>query len=60
MRLAGIGREISFNDYQSSRGARGGRQDRNVILETDRPAPPEFVTGEPGSDSSSGPLPLHR
>ena len=39
VRLAGIGREISYNDYQGNRGARGGRQDRNVILATDRPPP---------------------
>ena len=40
-RLASIGREIAFNDYQQSRdGPRGGRQDRNVILPTDRPPPP--------------------
>lgn len=39
-RLAAIGREIGYNDYQGDRGARGGRQDRNVILPTDRPPPP--------------------
>jgi hypothetical protein len=39
-RLAGIGREIAYNDYQGDRGARGSRQDRNVILPTDRPPPP--------------------
>ena len=39
-RLAGIGREIGYNDYQASRAARGERQDRNVILPTDRPPPP--------------------
>jgi hypothetical protein len=38
-RLAAIGREIAYNDYQGDRGARGGRQDRNVILPTDRPPP---------------------
>jgi hypothetical protein len=38
-RLASIGREIAYNDYQGDRGARGGRQDRNVILPTDRPPP---------------------
>jgi hypothetical protein len=32
VRLAGIGREIAYNDYQGSRTARGGREDRNVIL----------------------------
>ena len=40
VRLAGIGREIAYNVYQSGRAARGGRQDRNVILATDRPPPP--------------------
>ena len=38
--LAAIGREIAYNDPQGDRGARGGRQDRNVILPTDRPPPP--------------------
>ena len=38
-RLASIGREIAYNDYQGSRGARGERQDRNVILPTGK-APP--------------------
>jgi hypothetical protein len=41
-RLASIGREIGYNDYQAGKfsGAEGGRQDRNVILPTDRPPPP--------------------
>jgi hypothetical protein len=39
LRLASIGRELAYNDYQADRGARGGRQDRNVILPTDRPPP---------------------
>jgi 3',5'-cyclic AMP phosphodiesterase CpdA len=39
-RLASIARELAYNDYQGSRGARGERQDRNVILATDRPPPP--------------------
>jgi hypothetical protein len=43
-RLASIGREIGYNDYQHSRGAAGGRQDRNVILPTGKPAPPDFVS----------------
>jgi hypothetical protein len=38
--LASIARELAYNDYQGSRGARGGRQDRNVILDTERPPPP--------------------
>jgi 3',5'-cyclic AMP phosphodiesterase CpdA len=41
-RLSSIGRELAYNDYQGSRAARGGRQDRNVILPTGRPAPPGF------------------
>ena len=40
VRLAGIGREVGYNDYQQSRGSRGGRRDRNVILPTERPPPP--------------------
>jgi 3',5'-cyclic AMP phosphodiesterase CpdA len=42
LRLASIGREIGFNDYQAGKfsGAEGSRQDRNVILPTDRPPPP--------------------
>jgi 3',5'-cyclic AMP phosphodiesterase CpdA len=39
LRLASIARELSYNDYQASREARGGRQDRNVILRTERPPP---------------------
>ena len=39
-RLASIGRELAYNDYQGSRGARGGREDRNVILPLNRPPPP--------------------
>ena len=39
-RLASIARELAYNDYQGSRGARGTREDRNVILETERPPPP--------------------
>src|SRR5688500_18207408 len=38
-RLAGLGRRLAYNDYQGDRAARGGRQDRNVILPTDRPPP---------------------
>ncbi len=40
LKLGAIAREIAYNDYQGSRAARGGRQDRNVILPTDRPPPP--------------------
>jgi hypothetical protein len=41
LRLASIGREIAYNDYQAGKysSARGSRQDRNVILPTDRPPP---------------------
>ncbi len=39
-RLAGIGREIAYNDYQGSRGARGAPEDRNVLIVIDRPPPP--------------------
>ncbi|MDQ3954091.1 MAG: metallophosphoesterase, partial [Actinomycetota bacterium] len=43
LKLAAIGRELAYNDYQASRGARGGRDDRNVILIVKRPAsgPPD-------------------
>jgi hypothetical protein len=37
--LAAVGRESAYNDYQGDRGARGERQDWNVILPTDRPPP---------------------
>lgn len=39
LRLASIGREIAYNDYQGSRGARGDRHDRNVIVPLGKPAP---------------------
>ena len=32
LRLASIGRELAYNDYQGNRGARGDRADRNVVL----------------------------
>jgi metallophosphoesterase (TIGR03767 family) len=35
-RLGSIGRELAYNDYQASRGARGGPADRNVIIKTAR------------------------
>jgi len=38
VRLASIGREIAYNDYQNSRTSRGARADRNVIIETGKPA----------------------
>lgn len=39
LRLASIARELAYNDYQADRGARGSRQDRNVIIVLDRPWP---------------------
>ena len=39
-RLSSIARELAYNDYQGSRSARGERQDRNVILPTERPPTP--------------------
>ena len=39
LRLASIGREIGYNDYQHGRGARGERSDRNVIVPLGRPFP---------------------
>ena len=43
LKLASIGRELSYNDYQASRSARGEPEDRNVILIVKRPAsgPPD-------------------
>jgi hypothetical protein len=38
-RLASIARELSYNDYQGNRGARGEREDRNVIVKMNRPWP---------------------
>jgi 3',5'-cyclic AMP phosphodiesterase CpdA len=38
-RLSSIARELAYNDYQGTRAARGERQDRNVILPTERPTP---------------------
>ena len=40
VKLASIGREIAYNDYQNGREARGGREDRNVIIPTGRVWPP--------------------
>ena len=41
LRLASIGRELAFNDYQvyPAEGARGDRDDRNVIIPLERPWP---------------------
>jgi hypothetical protein len=38
-RLSSIGRELAYNDYQGSRGARGGPADRNVIIRTTKAFP---------------------
>jgi hypothetical protein len=46
LRLAGIAREIAYNDYQASRGARGERDDRNVIIPLHRPWPYPTDLGE--------------
>jgi 3',5'-cyclic AMP phosphodiesterase CpdA len=39
LRLASIGREIGYNDYQADRSAAGDRTDRNVIVPLGKPAP---------------------
>ena len=39
MKLASIARELSYNDYQAARTARGRPEDRNVILLVGRPWP---------------------
>ncbi|MGH2806215.1 MAG: hypothetical protein ACRDKT_02970, partial [Actinomycetota bacterium] len=39
LHLAGIAREIAYNDYQNSRGARGEPEDRNVIILLNKPWP---------------------
>ena len=41
IRLASIARELSYNDYQGNRAARGERSDRNVIVPLGKPAPPD-------------------
>ncbi|HVL95574.1 MAG TPA: hypothetical protein VM266_06905 [Solirubrobacteraceae bacterium] len=41
--LASIAREIAYNDYQGSRGARGTRADRNVIVPTGKPVTPALL-----------------
>ena len=38
-RLAGIARELAYNDYQNGRGSSGSREDRNVIIVLDKPWP---------------------
>ena len=37
LRLASIGREIGYNDYQHSRGASGEPEDRNTIIVLNKP-----------------------
>lgn len=39
LKLASIARELAFNDYQGSRGARGEPEDRNAIIVVDRAWP---------------------
>jgi 3',5'-cyclic AMP phosphodiesterase CpdA len=39
LRLASIGRELAYNDYQHDRDARGGPEDRNVIIVIGKPWP---------------------
>nr|MBA2599949.1 hypothetical protein [Actinomycetota bacterium] len=40
LKLASIGRELAYNDFQGSRGARGDKEsDRNVLIYIDRPYP---------------------
>jgi hypothetical protein len=41
LRIAGIGRELAYNDYQGDRGARGDRRDRNLVIRLGRPWPPQ-------------------
>jgi 3',5'-cyclic AMP phosphodiesterase CpdA len=49
LRLASIGREIAYNDYQGGRftGGRGDRDDRNLIVPLGRPFP-----CDPGPDAT--------
>jgi hypothetical protein len=39
LKLASISRELSYNDYQNSRGTMGGMNDRNAILPLAQPWP---------------------
>lgn len=39
LKLASIGRELAYNDWQADRAKRGGEEDRNVIIVLDRPWP---------------------
>jgi hypothetical protein len=40
LRLASIARELAYNDWQHARIARGGPEDRNVLILLGRPWPP--------------------
>jgi hypothetical protein len=53
LRLASIGREIAYNDYQGGRftGGRGERNDRNLIVPLGRPFPCDDA-GECGPSSA--------
>ena len=48
LRLASMSRELAYNDYQPYRTGRGSREDRNVIIKTDRPWPYPDRPGEGG------------
>ncbi len=39
LKLASIGRELAYNDYQGSRAANGAPEDRNAILPLAQPWP---------------------
>lgn len=39
LRLAGIARELAFNDYQNDRGSRGDPEERNLLIHLDRAWP---------------------
>ena len=39
LKLAGIGRELAYNDYQNGRSSRGSTGDRNVIIVLDKAWP---------------------
>ncbi len=54
LKLASIAREISYNDYQAGRSARGTPEDRNVIILVDRPWP--YPTDDNGAETGGLPL----
>lgn len=39
LKLAAIGRELAYNDYQNARSSSGAPEDRNVIIVLDKPWP---------------------